>query len=162
MKTALAPSPATLALLHKLTQRQPQVVFVYQVSSQGFDYVNPGFETVWDRTGTSILENPALLRKTVHPADLPYLEECYGEIFEDQKKTVEFRILLPDKGERHIHLNAFLVRSDTGEAVIVGIGEDMTARKPTRTICRSFPPRKTPSWKFWRMTWPVPSARFRA
>lgn len=142
MKTALAPSAATLALLHELAQRQEQVVFAYEVPANRFDYVNPAFETIWTRTRTSILKNPALLLRTIHPEDLPYLKECYEEIFEDKKKMVEFRILLPDKGQRRIRLKTFLVESAAGEAVIVGMGEDVTAQKAYQDNLQKFSTKK--------------------
>jgi len=142
MKTALVPSVATLSLLHELTQRQEQVVFVYKAPTNTFDYVNPVFETVWARTRSSILNNPALLLRAIHPEDLTYLRECYEEIFEDKKKTVEFRILLPSKGERRIRLQAFLAESATGEAVIVGMGEDVTARKAYQDNLQKFSTKK--------------------
>ncbi len=138
MKTNLLPSPTTLSLLHELTQRQEQVVFVYQVSPHKFDYLNPVFETMWARTRTSILKNPALLLRTIHPEDLPYLTECYEEIFEDKKKQVEFRIFLPGKQERRLRLKAFLVEYTQGEAVIVGMGEDVTDQKAYQDNLQKF------------------------
>ncbi len=142
MKTALTPSVATLSLLHELTQRQQQVVFVYQILTNRFDYLNPVFETIWARTRTSILKNPSLLLKTIHPEDLPYLRECYREMAEDKKKTVEFRILLPGKQERRLRLRAFLVETPEGEVSIVGMGEDVTDQKSYQDNLQKFSTKK--------------------
>jgi two-component system sensor histidine kinase VicK len=105
-----SPTTTTLSLLYELAQRKDQVVFTFCVTTKKFDYINPIFESMWGRTRAGIIRNPTLLLKTVHPEDQGYVMECYEEIFEDKKKNVEFRILLPSKKERIVQVKTLRIK----------------------------------------------------
>jgi two-component system sensor histidine kinase VicK len=128
-------------VLHELAERQDQVVFSFHVATNKFEYLNPVFESMWGRTRTGIVRNPGLLLKTIHPEDQGYLIECYEELFEDKKKNVEFRILLPSKKERTIRLKTHLLHVGE-EQFVVSTGEDITAQKEYHDNLHKFASKK--------------------
>jgi two-component system sensor histidine kinase VicK len=136
-----SPTPTTLSLLYELAQRKDQLVFTFCVTTKKFDYINPIFESMWGRTRAGIIRNPTLLLKIVHPEDQGYVTECYEEIFEDKKKNVEFRILLPSKKERIVQMKAYLFGLGQ-EQFIIGTGEDITDQKEYHDNLHKFSSKK--------------------
>ncbi len=136
-----SPTCTTLTVLHELSERQDLVVFSFHVATKKFEYLNPVFESMWGRTRTGIIRNPGLLLKTIHAEDQGYVIECYEDLFEDKKKNVEFRILLPGKKERTIRLKTHVLHVGE-EQFVVGTGEDITAQKEYHDNLHKFSSKK--------------------
>lgn len=95
---------ASFGFCQDLLDRTRQAVFSYDVASSQFTYLNPAFETVFQRTRESAT-TPASLLEMVHSEDLPYLKEKHRELLEGAiLKDVEFRIELLDYTERWVCL----------------------------------------------------------
>jgi two-component system sensor histidine kinase VicK len=136
-----SPNPTTLSLLFELAERHDHLVFTFHVDTKKFEYLNPVFESMWGRTRAGVIRNPDMLLNTIHPEDKGYLMECYEELFEDKKKNVEFRIILPNKKERTIRLKAHLYQQDE-EQFIIGSGEDITTQKEYHDNLHKFSSKK--------------------
>jgi two-component system sensor histidine kinase VicK len=136
-----SPTQTTLSLLYESAQRGDGVVFTFNVVTKKFEYLNPVFESMWARTRAGIIRNPTLLFKTIHPEDQGYVKECYEEIFEDKKKNVEFRIILPNKKERTLRMKTHLFELGE-EQLIVGTGEDITDQKEYQENLQKFSSKK--------------------
>ena len=93
-------------------------------------YISPAYERVWDRSRTSLYENPRSFLDSIHPDDqarvLATLEtQKSGQSFEH-----EYRIVRSDGSIRWIWDRGFPVRDAAGQlARYVGVAVDITERK---------------------------------
>lgn len=65
-----------------------------------------------------------------HPEDADFVKRSYREIIEkENKKTIEFRLTMPDKNVKTVRIEAFNTLTQDKRQVITGIMEDITAFK---------------------------------
>lgn len=115
--------------LHELPDLTDEVLFAFHLQIKKMIYLNRAFEKVWAMPRTVIGGDLTLLFNTVHYDDKAQIEEAFAAIQKDrQKQNVEFRIVLPDKSEKWIHLNAYISTKNNDE-IVVGIATDITAVK---------------------------------
>ena len=120
----------SLRFLKEIADRASQVVFACDVDSNCFIYLSPAFEQVWERPIESVTTNPVSLLETIHPEDRGYISEAYKDLVkEGVKKDVEFRIQPSDKNVRWLRASPFLIKQESGNSVVAGFIEDVTAWK---------------------------------
>jgi two-component system sensor histidine kinase VicK len=133
-------SSPTLHYLEMLTEGADQVVFIYDIASNRFSYLNNAFEKVWRKTRKSILDKPAGLLKTIHPEDKQHVQQIYQELLEGViLKETEFRIQLRDHTVRWVCVKPRLLEE---EQVIVGYANDITAQKDYNDYLKKFTDKK--------------------
>lgn len=121
------PLGAAANLLEALTEHTDQVVFIYEISANKFAYLNPAFERIWRKKSQSVSKNPASLLKTIHPEDLPHVQQVYHELLEGIIiSEVEFRIKLRNRAEQWVCVKPVLLED---QGVISGFAKDFTAQK---------------------------------
>ena len=132
----------SLPYFEEAAKRTDKGYFVFDIDARQFLYLNPAFGQLWNKSVEDISENPHNLLDTVHAEDRQYLQETWEEILSgEEKKEVEFRIVLPDENLRWIMVNPFLVE-EPGKRVIVGVAEDYSNRKDKDQNMQTFAAKK--------------------
>lgn len=138
----MQPMLTTFGASQALIERTSQIVFSYNIPSGEFNYLNPAFEQVFQKTRESASDLSSLLAM-VHPEDLHNLEEKYLQVLEGEiLKNVEFRILLADHSERWLCLTPFLLEEEPGQVQIVGFADDITPNKQYSNYLKRFSDKK--------------------
>lgn len=92
-------------------------------------YISPAYESIWGRTGDSLLRNPDAWFETMHPEDRERIRSS-GDTHAAVDYEREYRILRPDGAERWIRERAYPVRNPRGVVTaIAGIAQDVTTYK---------------------------------
>lgn len=119
-----------LHFFEEAANRTDKIYFVFDIDAKQFLYLNPAFEQLWQRSVEDDISNkPESLLDTVHADDREHLIGTYHEILDgEEKKEVEFRIMLPAQNLRWVLVNPYLVE-ESGKRVIVGVAEDYSNRR---------------------------------
>ena len=132
----------TFHFFEQAANRTDKVYFVYDIEANHFLYLNSAFEQLWEKSIEEISTKPESLIDSVHTEDRRYLVETYHEILNgEEKKEVEFRIMLPDENQRWVLVNPFLIE-ESGKRVIVGVAEDYSNRKDKDQNMQTFAAKK--------------------
>ena len=115
--------------LRQLSENIEEVFWLFDADAKQTLYLSPSFEAVWERPAQLLLATPAFLLETIHPEDVPRIQQ----VLEGQGwlgLNHDYRILLADNSIRWIHTRCFLV-PDTqhGPGRIAGISVDITGQK---------------------------------
>jgi two-component system sensor histidine kinase VicK len=132
---SLANAPYAEFLI-EMAEQINQVVFVFDVDTSQFLYLNPSFESIWTMTRESVSTHPENIVKSIHKDDLDFLTHAYQELKEGTEQNVEFRIIHPDDSEATIRLSAFLMKTRTGKVAIAGFATDVTEYKKYSDILK--------------------------
>lgn len=134
-----------LSFLEDLAERASQIVFAYNVDTHQFIYLNPSFEVIWNKTRESTYDNPATLLETIHPKDREYLLDAFervkSQMYEVEKKDIEFRIIHPDKKVRWLSLSPVLL-SKGANSILAGFVRDKTLIKENEANVQKFAGKK--------------------
>lgn len=122
--------------LIEMAEQINQVLFVFDVATSQFLYLNPAFESVWTLTRETVSTHPENVIKSIHKDDLDFLTNAYQELKGGTQQNVEFRINHPDDSESTIRLSAFLVKTRTGKVAIAGFATDVTEYKKYSDILK--------------------------
>ena len=102
------------------------------VSSRDYQptYVSESISGLFGCTPREYLQNPYLWRDHVHPDDVPRIAAWVDRMFENDRRSIEYRIRRPDGSYFWVDDRQQIVRDANGKPVeIVGSWTDITARK---------------------------------
>lgn len=117
------------ARFRELTETIADVFWMIDCGHGRMTYVSPVYEKIWMRSSAPLRERASTLLDTVHPEDYDRVHAAL-EIDGWAGFNLEYRIQLPDGGERWIHTRSFPVRDESGAARrIAGVSRDTTERK---------------------------------
>jgi two-component system sensor histidine kinase VicK len=123
-----------------LARAANQVVFAYHLPGSRFLYLHGAFEQLWPQSRQQVLHEPRSLLGAVHPEDREYLHRAFDALLAGQEQHgVEFRLPLPERGERWVSVSAYLRRS---EDTLVGFAQDISLRKQHEDNEHKFATRK--------------------
>jgi len=92
-------------------------------------YVNPAYESIWDRDHQSLYDHPESFLESIHPRDKGWVVSSIQADL-GQGLNMEFRILWPDGTIRWVRARVFPIVNNTKDlSRIAGIAEDITAYK---------------------------------
>lgn len=117
------------ARFRELTETITDVFWMIDCAHGRMTYVSPVYEKIWMRPSAPLYERAASLLDTVHPEDY---EHVRGFLKRNGWSgfDLEYRIQLPDGGERWIHTCSFSVRNGQGMSRrVAGVSRDITERK---------------------------------
>ena len=117
--------------LSVLLNASPAVIYC---RSAGDDYqptyVSESISGLFGCTPQEYLQNPYLWRDHVHPDDVPRIADWVDRMFENDRRSIEYRIRRPDGTYFWVDDRQQIVRDADGKPVeIVGSWTDVTARK---------------------------------
>ena len=117
--------------LSVLLNASPAVIYC---RSAGEDYkptyVSESISGLFGCTPQQYLQNPYLWRDHVHPDDVPRIADWVDRMFENDRRSIEYRIRRPDGTYFWVDDRQQIVRDADGKPVeIVGSWTDVTARK---------------------------------
>ena len=122
-----------------LAELTKQALFWFDVELKQFIYTNPAFHDIVPQTDTLIRTD---IESMIHSEDAGFVKASYEELLERGKKDIEFRLLMPDKTIRSVHLEAFVISTAEGRQVIAGNMSDITAIKEHSNILNKFSNKK--------------------
>jgi len=117
--------------LSRLLNASPAVIYCRSASG---DYqptfVSDSIRRLFGCTPREYLASPYLWRDHVHPDDIPRINAWVDQMFENDTRSIEYRIRRPDGAYFWVHDRQQTVRDDKGEAIeIAGSWTDITERK---------------------------------
>ncbi|PRY10101.1 two-component system sensor histidine kinase VicK [Pontibacter ummariensis] len=128
--------------LQFLANHTEQAIFVLDAASLHFTYLNPAFLNALKLNQDSGLAFDAVLNM-IHEEDQQYVQEAYQQLLEGQElKELEFRVDLPEHGERWMCLRPFLKQGEAGRQQVVGYVEDVTAARQYNDYLKKFANKK--------------------
>lgn len=110
---------------HEVTSAIQEGVWLMDVQSQRFPFVSPGVTAIWGLAPEAIESGAASFLELVHEDDLATLAEplahADGEPFDEV-----VRIHHPNKGLRHVRIQAFPIHEDGALTRVAGVSQDVT------------------------------------
>ncbi|HEY9520665.1 MAG TPA: response regulator, partial [Methyloceanibacter sp.] len=98
-------------------------------------YVSESISELFGCTPREYLDNPYLWRDHVHPDDVPRIAAWVDRMFEDDRRSIEYRIRRPDGTYFWVDDRQQIVRDANGKPIeIVGSWTDVTARKEAEEL----------------------------
>ncbi len=119
------------AHLSRLLNASPAVIYC-RMATGDFEptFVSENIKRVFGCSPREYLENPYLWRDMVHPDDVARINEWVDRPFDNDQKSIEYRIRRADGTHLWVHDRQHLVRDAKGEPVeLVGSWTDITERK---------------------------------
>ncbi|WP_426103950.1 sensor domain-containing diguanylate cyclase [Massilia sp. TSP1-1-2] len=120
-------------LLTHLTDEVPGLVYQYREDADGvasFPYASAGIEAIFGTTATLAALNASVVECVIHPDDLhAYRDSLAASGAALERWHMQFRVLLPDVGERWREGEARPRRLDDGSTVWHGFISDITVHK---------------------------------
>jgi PAS domain S-box-containing protein len=96
-------------------------------------YVNPAFETLWGRSRASLIDDPDLFMRCIHPDDRGRVEASLGLLPASRipsSYSEEYRVVRPDGSVRWVQTRIHPVFDDQRALIrCAGIAEDITTQR---------------------------------
>jgi PAS domain S-box-containing protein len=125
-------------LFHDLAQSEAYLVEAQSLSHTGsFGWVVSTGELLWSKETFRIFEYDTAVKPTVelalqrvHPEDKGFVREVIDRATRDGKGFhIEYRLLMPDKRVKYLHVTAHRRSDDSGDLEFIGAVRDVTAAK---------------------------------
>ena len=122
----------------EVTDNINEAFWLFDWQEQKVIYASPAYEKIWGISIESLYKRYDEWTKSIHPEDLNYVLESFGEILKSKAGLPrEYRIVRPDGKVRWISDRGFPIFNDDGQLVrITGIAEDITDRKKAEESLR--------------------------
>lgn len=119
-----------LPILDQLSRSSNKIMFLYNTRLNKFDYLGGPVEAMLHVDTEALKNNPELLFSKMHPEDLNLFNKVTHRLLEGKKSAFAFRIMMQDKTEKCIELEAYPVQNEEGrEEMLAGTVEDVTEQK---------------------------------
>jgi len=113
--------------IHHIGALSQDGVFVYDLSSSKFDYVNDPFADIFSIEKELLLDQPRMVLPFLRTEDSYYLRQRYRELVKDNSITnAEFRLHFGNGDIRHLACDAYLINNGNS---IAGFIKDFTRNK---------------------------------
>lgn len=120
-------------LFSKLSEHAPGFLYLYKVDAEervSFPFVSEGVEEILEVSPEALKEKPSLLIKLVHNEDKEEVMKSIGWSVKTQNEwNCEFRVILPEKGERWVRGRAKPELQEDGSVISSGFLSDITREK---------------------------------
>lgn len=102
-------------------------VFIYNIQSAKFLYVNDAFAKILHVKTEALLEQPRLLLPFIQSEDFYYLQQCFAKLQKNNSVTLtEFRLHFADATIVHLLCDAYLLEDVN---TVIGFAKDVTKEK---------------------------------
>jgi PAS domain S-box-containing protein len=114
----------------QLAENIRQFFWLKDPAADGFLYLSPAYEQIWERSCASVYQNPATRLEAIHPEDLERSRSDFARQMRGEEIETEYRIRTPDGREKWIRGRTFPIRDPDGQLLrVAGIAEDITEYK---------------------------------
>ncbi|WLI91188.1 response regulator [Massilia sp. R2A-15] len=114
----------------QLAENIGDVFWMFSLHDGALLYVSAAYDAMWGRAGAALAEAPEAWMASVHPDDLPALEQRWREVREHVAYDEEYRVVMPGGAVRWVRDRAFLVRDAMDQPYrIARITSDISGRK---------------------------------
>lgn len=118
----------------QLTEHIREVFFVSTPEPVRVLYLSPAYEEIWGRPRQEVYDRATAWIESIHPEDRDRVLRVFARQ-SGETTEMEYRIVRPDGAVRWINNRTYPVRDATGTFYrVVGIAEDITARKRTEQM----------------------------
>ena len=117
--------------LSRLLNASPAVIYC-RLASGNFEptFVSESITRLFGYSPREYLDNADLWRERVHPDDVPRIEAWVDEIFQSDRRSLEYRYRRKDGSFCWVNDEQYIIRDANGEPLeIVGSWSDITARR---------------------------------
>lgn len=127
-------------LLRKLSDRVPGMIFQSRRYPDGrafIQYTSDGIRELYELDPQTVMRASKVLLSRIDPRDLARVQAGVDEaIAHDQHWKCDYRVNLPQRGERWLHVDAIPERQSDGTVLLYGYITDITERKRTEEHLR--------------------------
>lgn len=116
-----------LSVFENIGKLSADGVFIYHLTEQRFQFLNPAFSGIFEIAEEILFENAADLVNKIAPDDIDFLYTKYSELMEHSRiSDVEFRVVVNNGIEKYLKFDGYLLTED---GVIVGFVKDISKQK---------------------------------
>lgn len=119
----------------KFNQLVNNIDAVFYITTANLDniiYISPGYEKIWGKKGSSLIENPLDWFESIHKEDQLQVAQALKKLDDQdcQNVEVEYRIIRPDGSIRWIYDKKYIILDEFGKPYRnAGIATDITVQK---------------------------------
>ncbi|MGB5438792.1 MAG: EAL domain-containing protein [Gammaproteobacteria bacterium] len=118
-----------------LMESLPAIIYRYS-RHKGARYWSPQVKSILGFSQSELVENPFLWHDSIHPDDLPMVDEAITAFQTGKRIDMSYRIRDADGSWRWLHDRSIGQLDVDGSAVIEGVAFDITAQKNAETALR--------------------------
>ena len=113
----------------QFAQASPDVLWIYDVDSQRFEYVSPSVEELLGHTPEEVEADPDIWLYKIEDTDRPAVQKMLADTKDDGQEPVEYRIVR-DGAQRWVRDKAFLLPAEASVGPrVAGLARDVTEAK---------------------------------
>ena len=121
--------PLSETLFHRMAESIGDVFWLFDPEANLFIYVNPAYETIWQRSCESLLKHPESFFEAIHPRDRFRVQAEIRKAGANEL-DLEYRIRWPDRTIRWVRDRRYPMPSeDRSRGYIAGIVRDISDRR---------------------------------
>ena len=129
VRLAEAAQHSTELRFAQFAQASPDVLWIYDVDTQRFEYVSPSIKELIDHPPKEVEADPEIWLSKVHEADRQAVEKMLCETRDDAQEPVEYRIVR-EGTQIWVRDKAFLLPAETNHGPrVAGLARDVTEAK---------------------------------
>ena len=122
----------------QLAENIGDVFWMFSLTNGALLYVSAAYDAMWGRPGAELITAPEAWLQSIHPDDLPVLEQRWHAVREHGAYDEEYRVIQPDGAVRWVRDRAFLVRDAMEQPYrIARITSDISGRKALEARLRA-------------------------
>jgi PAS domain S-box-containing protein len=122
----------------QLTDNIEDVFWMFSVPARALEYVSPAYATIWGRAPDALEREPGSWLDAVHPDDRAHVSGLWENLPATPHYEAEFRVMLPDGGQRWVRDRLFPVRDRRNEVYRVArVTSDISRRKEMEALLRA-------------------------
>lgn len=113
----------------QFAQASPDVLWIYDVDSERFEYVSPSVKELLGHTPEEVEADPDIWLNKIQDTDRPAVQKMLGDTKDDGQEPVEYRIVR-DGTQRWVRDKAFLLPAEASHGPrVAGLARDVTEAK---------------------------------
>lgn len=131
-------------LFHLFGKSSKKILFLFNLSTQQFDYLNNAVEHIWKMDRQAVLESPVRLISHIHPDDRKAIVRRYESLLQEGgSHELEISLKLPDGTRREVKVDAYPLKNAAGALThIAGEVADVTRLSQYVDYLREYTRRK--------------------
>lgn len=136
-------STKDLDILQQIAAYPDQVFFIYNIGLKKIEYINSAYSHLFEKNPAIINDDLFSLLAIIYPDDRQFVEQQYYQLTNNfERKSIEFRIVLPNNSIKWISLHAYLIMKRKKKQAIAGFVEDITTEKENEENASKFSMKK--------------------